>query len=38
MIILSRSEAERVLGRIAVRGHSALEPAPLKDGTYIAAR
>jgi hypothetical protein len=35
MISLTRSEAEYVLGVSPTHEHSALEPAPLKDGTYV---
>jgi len=35
MIVLTREEAETVLGPSPSHPHSALEPAPLMDGTYV---
>ena len=35
MILLTRAEAENVLGPSPTTPHSALEPAPLKDGNYV---
>jgi hypothetical protein len=35
MISLTREEAEYVLGKSPSHEHHALEPVPLKDGTYV---
>jgi len=35
MIVLTREEAETVLGPSPIQPDSALEPVPLKDGTYV---
>jgi hypothetical protein len=35
MISLTRADAESVLGPSPTHPHSALEPAPLKDGSYV---